>query len=187
MSFINPTDVIFTGVLSLRKFKRHPQTSLVCKDIRRVIIKYLYESDFKYIGKTSSVLKRSTMNGVNHGIIKEWHYESGELKSEEMYKDGELDGITQKWYISGELQSEETYSDGELNGLLRIWYRSGQLMFERIYKNGNTNGVSRTWHESGVMSSERMHSNGYLIGVARYWRESGELNYEKMQYAKKYS
>ncbi len=67
-----------------------------------------------------------------------WWYESGQLQSEETYKNGKLDGTTwREWYESGQLQSEETYKNGKLDGTWREWYESGQLKYERTYKNGN--------------------------------------------------
>ena len=39
-------------------------------------------------------------------------------------------------YKNGQKRTEETYKDGELNGLFTYWYENGQKKSERTYKNG---------------------------------------------------
>ena len=47
------------------------------------------------------------------GVVRQWH-DNGQLRSEEIYKDGKKDGVWKRWNEEGKLISEETYKDGEL-------------------------------------------------------------------------
>ncbi len=120
-----PTDIIFAGILALRRLNYRAS---LCKDIRRLIVGYLYETvneECKY----GNIRKYTVVNKVNHGLTREW-YESGEIWSEEMYKNGYVDGMSRLWWKSGELESERMYNNGNNTGISRGWYITGILRYE---------------------------------------------------------
>jgi len=61
-----------------------------------------------------------------NGIVKDY-YESGELKTEWMCKDGHLNGITNLYYINGQLQKESNYINDERQDITTSWYEGGEL------------------------------------------------------------
>ena len=43
-----------------------------------------------------------------NGVV-ETHYDNGQLKSRETYKDGNLDGLRESWYSDGQPMGRENY------------------------------------------------------------------------------
>jgi antitoxin component YwqK of YwqJK toxin-antitoxin module len=113
------------------------------------------------------------------GLVRDY-YESGQLKDEWNYKDGNIngDGLRRSWYESGQLKEELNLKDGKPDGLLRFWYESGQLKEERNFKDGKLDGLRHTWTENGQPEDESNYKDGEREGLWRSWNENGQLNFE---------
>ena len=58
-----------------------------------------------------------------HGRLTSWH-ENGQKASEEIWKNGELDGLKTTWHENGQESEEATFKDGELISEKK-WDRNG--------------------------------------------------------------
>jgi antitoxin component YwqK of YwqJK toxin-antitoxin module len=120
-------------------------------------------------------------NGELNGISREY-YESGALKSEGNYEDGEKIGIHKKYYETGILMAEENYENGKLKGVSREYYESGALKSEGNYEDGKETGFYKEYYESGALKSEGNYKNGKEVGIHKEYYETGilmaEENYE---------
>jgi uncharacterized protein len=114
------------------------------------------------------------------GIWKSF-YENGNLKVEENYIEGKLNGLRKEYNKSGELIKTYRYQNGVLvDSLVEIeneikvvqdYYNvrdeNGQLIkrFSGSYSNGKPIGVHRTYDSLGRVNSSRIYdSNGNMIG-----------------------
>ncbi len=56
------------------------------------------------------------INSTAYAEVRKQYYPNGQLKSEENYEDGKLEGIGKAYYESGQLRVEANYKDGKLEG-----------------------------------------------------------------------
>jgi len=91
-------------------------------------------------------------------------------------------GILKKYYETGELQSEETYKDGKLNGLDRRYYQNGKLWQEIHYKDGKFDGEFKEYREDGGRLDE-WYSYGAPVSYI-YYRPDGSVQ-EDMKFMEK--
>jgi antitoxin component YwqK of YwqJK toxin-antitoxin module len=95
--------------------------------------------------------------------IKNHYYDTGEVKCEHLYVNGDRYGINKKFYKSGALKNEWLYEDGKLNGMSKEYYESGELRFEYMYSMGKLSGVTTEYHRDGSLSHERTYKNNEEI------------------------
>jgi len=81
------------------------------------------------------------------------YYESGELKSEGSFKNGQKNGVYKEYYQSGKLWWEEYYEDGKHQGLIKEYFQSGAVRSVWLYKDGNLLN-RKTYDEDGNLRSE---------------------------------
>ncbi len=60
----------------------------------------------------------------------EFYYDSGALKEEAIYEDGQLNGKARKYYEDGTLYQEVLFKDGKPVGIGKIYYPTGQIEIE---------------------------------------------------------
>ncbi len=116
-------------------------------------------------------------NGEMVGLLREW-YENGQLKGKYNCENGEMVGLQREWYENGQLKEEWNYENGEMVGLLREWYENGQLKGEWNYENGKYHGLLREWYENGQLKVELNRENGKYHGLERWWYPNGQLRRE---------
>ena len=61
---------------------------------------------------------------------------TGELKAEMTYEDGQMNGILQRYYKTGKLKLETTVKDGKSIGIVKIYFKTGELKGKISFKNG---------------------------------------------------
>ena len=84
------------------------------------------------------------------------------------------DGVHKEYYESGTLRAEGNFKDGQLNGIAKLYYESGALKGEINYKDGKPEGNEKRYDENGTLRSERTYKSGELITKKDY-DESGNL------------
>jgi antitoxin component YwqK of YwqJK toxin-antitoxin module len=97
--------------------------------------------------------------GIPDGPYREY-YPNGQLKDEEVYRDGKREGLSRWYYEGGKLKGEATFKNGEYEGLLRDYYENGQLKFEAVYQNGKPDGPFKSYDENGRLKNEGVFRNG---------------------------
>ena len=88
----------------------------------------------------------------------------GTEESPIMYSEkGLFNGIGFDVYKDGQLKFENNYTDGNIDGLWKEWYKNGQLSYEGNYKDGWEDGLQKNWFENGQLISESNYTNGVKI------------------------
>ncbi|HNW99123.1 MAG TPA: toxin-antitoxin system YwqK family antitoxin [Bacteroidales bacterium] len=103
------------------------------------------------------------------------YWENGNKKSELLYFNGKLDGISTWWYESGEKQMECTYKNNMLEGQSTRWYFNGNKQRLDFYKNNMLNDTCITWHENGTKKSVTIYINDTLNGTVTEWHDDGHI------------
>ncbi len=83
-----------------------------------------------------------------------------------------------KWvyyFPNGKLFSEELYKNGKLEGIVKNYYRSGKLLEKTHYKNGKKNGSSKQYSDEGILIEEVYYKEDVLDGEAKYFELNGKL------------
>jgi hypothetical protein len=86
-------------------------------------------------------------NSGPHGLVQE-RYDSGKLRSETYYDNGQMQGPAQYWYESGALQAEVHFNNGQADGPSRYWSENGQQLIEATYQEGQRVECS-AWTQDG--------------------------------------
>ena len=85
------------------------------------------------------------------------------VRYEWYYKDDErVDGISKCWYDTGELRVEMTWKDGEL--LLEThWGKNGVKTVRYTWKNDKLDGLQTRWYKNGQKEYEKNYKDGKII------------------------
>ena len=102
--------------------------------------------------------------------------ENGNLRSEDTYKDGKKDGISEFYYENGKLQSKMTYKDGtllvsfnypekydkETTVIIKIFTEYGYS--ETPFNSDNQiNGIYKRYDERGNLITKVRYKNGKRV------------------------
>lgn len=117
--------------------------------------------------------------GNAHGPYKSY-YNTGDLRAEGTYDEGNYTGERKVYFRDGKLSYLEHYEDGEKNGEYESYYSDGQLHTKGIYVKGNKSGDWKTYHRDGKISMEQsFDENGKLTGHEKKYTLDGVLLYDK--------
>src|SRR5574344_496144 len=72
--------------------------------------------------------------------------------------------VKKEYYDSGVLKSETPYVNGEIHGIRKIYYESGALTWEIPYVNGIRHGVEKTYYQSGDLLNTAKYKNDKKVG-----------------------
>jgi antitoxin component YwqK of YwqJK toxin-antitoxin module len=64
--------------------------------------------------------------------VKREYWDNGNLKCEEHWMFGTLNGSRVSWYEDGSKQFEQTWTDGQPNGYFYEWDECGELIMEKL-------------------------------------------------------
>ena len=92
-------------------------------------------------------------NGRRHGFARAWN-SSWQIRTENHWKDGMLEGAEIRWFESGYKDYECEYVKGKKEGMERSWRRDGSKHYEVNYKNGKKNGVYTLWDKNGGVKTQ---------------------------------
>ena len=133
-----------------------------------------------------------------------YYHENKEIRVEEFYKDGKIDGIRKTQNDEGKILSQTAYKNhilytektwwnyyGKYLGVLHTenQYENGNLICEKRYSpNGKRNFIKlyqdgklkniRRYHSNDIIKLEEIYKNGKRDGIWRFWNEDGFLNGE---------
>ena len=75
------------------------------------------------------------------------------------------DGIYKEYYDSGKIKAEYHYQNGQLNGPAHLYFENGFLREEALYKNGKLHGINKKYYTNGLLAERATYSNGVVVGV----------------------
>lgn len=117
-------------------------------------------------GKISSETKKT-----NNEFISKGYYESGSL----FYERTINDGFYKEYLESGGLKVESNFVNGELSGVWRQFYDSGELQWTVHYKNGYRNGDFQNYYTNGQLKLEGKMQKDKTHGAEKRYSENGQL------------
>ena len=86
-----------------------------------------------------------------------FNYENGQLKAKVNFKDGNVNGLLERYHENGQLEQKGNYKDGEQDGLWESYYENGQLQAKGNYKDGEEVGIYESYLENGQLQSKINH------------------------------
>ena len=102
------------------------------------------------------------------GHFLEW-FEDNQLKLDQYYSNGTLNGLQKEFYPNGEQKCEVSFSDGKQDGLFTQWYEDGQVELKVEIKNGEKDGHFQQWHPDGHLKVSEYYLDGKLHGDSQAW------------------
>ena len=117
---------------------------------------------------------------IPDGIVREY-YRNGQLKLEELYKDGKLNGLRKKFDEMGRLWAEENYLNGKMEGQVKVhnYFKDKVFEEEASFKDNKLNGIRRTFYPNSKVSVEENYLDGRLNGIRKSFYENGHVNTEE--------
>jgi antitoxin component YwqK of YwqJK toxin-antitoxin module len=82
-------------------------------------------------------------------------------------------------FESGEIKMDSSYMEGQPHGMQVRYYDNGQPALEASFDQGRLSGIKSRWWENGLIREEEYWSEGKYRG-RRLWDESGRLTKEEM-------
>jgi uncharacterized protein len=102
--------------------------------------------------------------------------QTGLLKTQEEYENGDLQGIYKTYHPNGVLSDSGFYQSKKLNGNYKQYFMDGNLMYDIKYKNGIIEGDYKTYYRNGNVKSEGLVVNGSAAGKWKYYFSNGSLS-----------
>ena len=81
---------------------------------------------------------------------------------------GNLHGISQRWYENGQLWVQSEFVNGKRHGTYQRWHFNGQLWEQIEYVNGKRHGIAYMWNEDSSIRNIRQYDTGKLIICVDY-------------------
>ena len=82
-------------------------------------------------------------------------------------------------FESGEIKMDSSYLEGQPHGMQVRYYENGQTALEASFDKGRLSGIKSRWWENGLIREEEYWSEGKYRG-RRLWDEAGRLTKEEM-------
>jgi antitoxin component YwqK of YwqJK toxin-antitoxin module len=134
--------------------------------LQNTLLPYLCEAEpLKLINKLFNKLnyEKYLTYTQPHGIRKTYYSNNKNIKSIENYRNGELNGLYQKFYKSGKLYIKEYYKDDVEDGLYEKYYENGKLNQRCYCKDGYYDGLFESWNQDGELIQQKTYKDGLLI------------------------
>tara|TARA_B100000809_G_C15110242_1_gene520306 strand:+ start:1064 stop:1798 length:735 start_codon:yes stop_codon:yes gene_type:complete len=148
--------------------------------------------DFIYYYKSGNM--QSKMRFSDNGITAYslmYHESSGYMMARGKYSNQQKDSLWVYYDNQGQLKSQESYKDGKLNGQRVIYYEpvNGQYRVARYeyYTDGILDGQFKEYYPNTKIKLEGTYKDGNFHGIVRYYYGNGKKErIEKYQYAVKH-
>ena len=125
-----------------------------------------------YDQKSNKVSEGKLVNKLPEGEWKYYHFESKQLMSKELYKNGKLEGVRKVFYKDGTLAEETNYVNGIKHGNSKTYSEKGQLIDAHVYKNGQYDGVASYYDGLGNKMYEGSYVNGKRVGTWKFFEKN---------------
>ena len=134
-------------------------------------------------GVTSNLEQRGALMyqpGAQEAYTGKYHefYESGRMKSETMYFQGQKYGIMTSWYSDGTKAFEGEFRGDKRFGTHTEWFKDGTKKSQTQYTDDQKHGVEIIWYPNGNKLSEIEYAFGQKDGRAQGWFQDGKQIYD---------
>tara|TARA_R110002049_G_scaffold308939_1_gene515044 strand:+ start:37663 stop:38358 length:696 start_codon:yes stop_codon:yes gene_type:complete len=138
------------------------------------------KAEVKFFTSTGKVISEGLMDGKLYvGTWKYYQKNSNELLTLEHYNDvGKLEGERFVYYPNGQIAEKQIYKNGNLHGISQWFSEKNVVLKEFVYENGVLHGVSKIYNPKGELIVEGAYKQGKKHGIWNYY-ENGKLVEEK--------
>ncbi len=119
--------------------------------------------------KKNIVSEGKSINKLNEGVWKYYHFESKEIMTLENYENGKLEGIRKVFFINGKIAEECNYKNGSKEGTYNKYTEKGIILETAIYKNNEYNGLAVYRDTDNNIMSKGFYKNGKKSGIWQFW------------------
>jgi antitoxin component YwqK of YwqJK toxin-antitoxin module len=117
----------------------------------------------------------SFKDGYLDGPWRGFHEESGELKGQGLYQNGQLHGQFSWFDEAGRLKGEGFYIDGKLTGKFVGYDARAEIVRKEMFVDGIKQGEYTLYHDNGVKKEQGTYENGEKTGVFERFNLEGRL------------
>jgi antitoxin component YwqK of YwqJK toxin-antitoxin module len=135
---------------------------------------------FTYYYKSGNVESKMTfVDGTKKAYAKLYHESTGRLMAKGKYVNQQKDSLWLYFDNKGQLKSQEWYKNGKLNGQRVVYYEpvNGQYRVARYeyYKDGMLNGDFKEYYKNTKLKAQGKYVNGFLDGNVIYYHQNGRI------------
>ena len=148
--------------------------------------------EFTYYYESGGVESKMTfLNGGKVAYNKMYHESSGYIMAKGKYVNQQKDSLWVYYDNKGQLKSQETYKNGKLDGQRVVYYEpvNGQYRVAKFeyYTNGVRNGQFKEYYPNTKLKAEGAYKDGNLNGIVKYYHANGKIErVERYKYAVKH-
>lgn len=157
-----------------KEYKRQVETNINIK-IRSLIA--LFIISFSLI--TCGISENGEAD--SHSILHRGYYQNRQLKE----MGAIIDSIKQGYWVTydslGNIKSESVYIDGEINGPFNLYYPNGEMKVKGNILSGNWVGERTFYYSNGNIMNNGYYRNGELDSIWVYYDETGKID-KRIQY-----
>jgi len=145
---------------------------------------YYYES-----GRVQS--KMTFLDGGKVAYNLMYHESSGYIMAKGKYVNQQKDSLWMYFDNKGQVKSQETYKNGKLDGQRVVYYEpiNGEYRVAKFeyYKNGIRHGQFKEYYPNTKLKSEGNYRDGNLNGMVKFYHANGRIErIERYKYAVKH-
>lgn len=139
---------------SARFISKDRKPEAILADYEKPLVSYpAISSDESNIGADGLVYRDGIASPFTGRIID--RFESGGIKLDSSYLEGQPHGIQVRYYDNGKTALEASFDNGRLSGIKSRWWENGLIREEEYWSEGKYRG-RRLWDESGRLTKEEM-------------------------------
>jgi len=79
-----------------------------------------------------------------------------------------IDSVAKEFYESGMIKSEIPFIDGDTSGNATLYYENGHTKFEITYLEDKRDGEQKEYYPTGKLKTDTFYHEGELQSVDRY-------------------
>jgi len=117
-----------------------------------------------------STYKKCKRNGMTW-----WFTDTGKIKSEVNFLNGQENGIYTSFYDNGVKKLVVEYVNGQKHNVQKTYYDNKQLGSSVNYIMGRKEGLETEWDEDGYKESEVFYKHNYKVGLKKYYDHNGKV------------
>ncbi len=102
-------------------------------------------------------------------------YSNHQIKSQEAYEDGKLEGLYKEFYQDGSPKRIGSFTKSQKMGRWKMFYPSGQLSNKTVFIKDLKSGIDTSYYENGQLMTIAEYSEGQRNGLFKSWYESGQI------------
>ena len=112
---------------------------------------------------------------TNDTVFVQFFTSKGRLQSEGKMLQRIREGKWKYYFATGNVLSEENYKNGKLDGVFSSYYPQGDTSESVVYKKGVKHGVSRKYSKENILIEDVYYENGKLNGEAKFIELNGNI------------